>query len=69
MERDWNDASIKRDVSWFERNYASDVTEISSRTGALANKAQAIAEARTDKAVLLAADAGFSAPEPQFIVS
>jgi len=56
MERDWNDASIKRDVSWFERNYASDVTEISSRTGGLANKAQAIAEARTDKSVLQSLD-------------
>ena len=56
MERDWNNASLKRDASWFERNYASDVTEISSRTGALANKAQAIADTRTDKAVLQSLD-------------
>ena len=56
MEREWNDASVKRDVAWFERNYASDMTEISSRTGALANKSQAIADVRTDKSVLQSLD-------------
>lgn len=56
MERDWNDASIKRDVAWVERNYASDVSEISSRTGAIANKAQAVADMRTDKSVLQSLD-------------
>lgn len=56
MEREWNDAVLKRDVSWFERNYASDMTEISSRTGALANKIQAVADVRTDKAVLQSLD-------------
>ena len=56
MERDWNDAAIKRDVAWVERNYASDVTEISSRTGAIANKTQAVADMRTDKSVLQSLD-------------
>lgn len=56
MEREWNDAAVKRDVSWFERNFASDMTEISSRTGALANKAQAVADVRTDKTVLQSLD-------------
>ena len=56
MEREWNDASVKRDVAWFERNYASDKTEISSRTAALANRAEAIADVRTDKSVLQSLD-------------
>lgn len=50
MERDWNDAVIKRDAGWFERNYAFDVTEISSRNGSIKTKAQALESARTDKA-------------------
>lgn len=50
MEREWNDAVLKRDAGWIERNYASDATDISSRNGALESKAQALASARTDKA-------------------
>ena len=50
MEREWNDAVMKRDAGWFERNYAFDVTEISSRSGAIKTKAQALESARTDKA-------------------
>jgi ketosteroid isomerase-like protein len=56
MEREWNDASIKRDAGWVERNYASDASDISSRTGAISNKAQAVADARTDKSVLQSLD-------------
>ena len=50
MEREWNDAVMKRDAGWFERNYAFDVTEISSRNGSIKTKAQALESARTDKA-------------------
>jgi ketosteroid isomerase-like protein len=49
MERDWNDATLKRDAGWIERNYAVDATDISSRTGSIKTKAQALEAARTDK--------------------
>ena len=49
MEREWNDAALKHDPSWFERNYAFDASDVSSRTGAIMTKAQAVASARTDK--------------------
>lgn len=52
MEREWNDAWLRRDASWLERNYASDASDVSSRTGGIMNKAQAVADARTDKSVL-----------------
>lgn len=51
MESDWNEAYRKRDAAWFERNYADDVTDIDSRTGAIQNKAQAIAALKGDKSV------------------
>jgi len=56
MEREWNDASLKHDASWVERNYAFDASDISSRTGAIMTKAQAVADARTDKTVLQSLD-------------
>lgn len=49
MERDWNAAAKQRDVAWFERNYAAGAREISSRTGEMLNKVQAIAAVRDDK--------------------
>jgi len=56
MERDWIDAALKHDPSWVERNYAFDASDISSRNGALANKAQAVADARSDKNTYQAID-------------
>lgn len=56
MERDWNDASLKHDASWVERNYAFDASDISSRNGAIMTKAQAVTDARTDKTVLQSLD-------------
>jgi len=56
MEREWNDASLKHDASWFERNYAFDASDISSRTGAIMTKAQVVADARTDKTALQSLD-------------
>ncbi|HVF41290.1 MAG TPA: nuclear transport factor 2 family protein [Gemmatimonadaceae bacterium] len=56
LEREWNDASLKRDASWVERNYASDASHINSRTASLWTKAQAVADAQTDKTVLQSVD-------------
>jgi ketosteroid isomerase-like protein len=52
MEQEWNDASKRADVAWFERNYASDASDISSRTGAIHSKAEEIASMKTDKSAL-----------------
>lgn len=51
MEQDWSDAYKARDVAWFERNYASDATEVSFLTGKLESKSQSIASMKADKAV------------------
>lgn len=56
MEREWNDASIKRDAAWFERNYAGNVTDISGRTGKLSRKADVINSIKNDKDVLESAE-------------
>ncbi len=52
MESDWNQAEKNHDAAWFERQYADDATDVSSRTGAIQNKSEAIASTKTDKAVL-----------------
>lgn len=52
MEREWNDASKRKDVAWFERNYADDATDINSRTGEIHSKVEEIASMKNDKAVL-----------------
>lgn len=52
MENDWNEASKKKDAAWFDRHFADDATEISSRTAALQTKAEAIASMKTDKTIL-----------------
>jgi len=49
LEQDWNDAGVKRDKDWFEKNYASDFTSVSSRTGKLMNRAEDIADTVNDK--------------------
>ncbi len=49
MELDWNAAAKRRDGAWVERNYSSFASDISSRTGALETKAQAIESMKTDK--------------------
>jgi ketosteroid isomerase-like protein len=49
MEGEWNDAIMKHDADWKDRNYAPFATDVSSRTGALETKAEAIASTRTDK--------------------
>jgi len=44
MELDWNAAALKRDKSWFDKNYAADYTSISSGTATLTNKEEDIAD-------------------------
>jgi ketosteroid isomerase-like protein len=51
MELDWNDAAVKKDLAWFERNYAPFAFEVSSRDGKLTNRAASIESAKTDKTV------------------
>jgi hypothetical protein len=51
MERAWNEALKARDVAWFERNLADDVTDISSGNGALQTKAEDIEALKADKTV------------------
>ena len=51
MEREWNEALKARDVAWFERNLAHDVTDVSSGNGALHTKAEDIEALKADKTV------------------
>lgn len=43
LEQDWNDAILKRDRSWFEKNYAADFSGVDTMTGMLSNKTDEIA--------------------------
>jgi ketosteroid isomerase-like protein len=56
MEQDWNDATLRRDADWTERNYASFASDISSRTGGIENKHEAVASARSSKIMYDALD-------------
>ena len=51
LEQDWNDATMHRDGDWTERNYASFASDISSRTGGMESKAEAVASTRSSKIV------------------
>lgn len=52
IEREWNDASKRNDMAWFERNYADDASDISSRTGVMHTKAEELADMKNNKTVL-----------------
>jgi len=52
MEREWNDADQSKNIAWFERNYAEDATDISSRTGVMQSKREVLASMKTDKSAL-----------------
>lgn len=49
LEQDWNNANLKRDKEWFEKNFASDFVSVSSTSGKVAGKAEDIAETVNDK--------------------
>jgi ketosteroid isomerase-like protein len=51
MEHEWNEALRTRDVAWFERNLAADVTDISSGNGSLHTKTEDIEALKADKTV------------------
>jgi ketosteroid isomerase-like protein len=51
-EQEWNNADINRDFAWYEKNYAEDATDISSRTGAVMGKKDAVESARSSKTVM-----------------
>src|SRR5262249_11372110 len=40
LERDWNQAEMKQDATWFERTLADEFTGIDSQTGKPTNKVQ-----------------------------
>lgn len=44
MEQDWNNADLKRDKEWFNKNFAADYSSVSSDKGALMNKEEDIAD-------------------------
>ncbi len=48
MKRDWNNALIKRDTAWFERNFTGDASEING-TGAIRRRAKFIEQMKADK--------------------
>ena len=62
LENDWNNASKKKDVAWFERNYASDASDVLSRNGSLQTKSEAIASMKTDKTILESLDLSEMSP-------
>jgi ketosteroid isomerase-like protein len=47
LERDWNQAEMKKDAAWFERMLASDYTGVDGRTGKTVSKAENIADIKT----------------------
>ena len=49
LEQAWNDAAMSGDKKWFEDNFASDFSSISSADGALTNRAQELAAFGKDK--------------------
>lgn len=51
MEQDWNAALKAHNATWFEQNFAGDLTNINSGNGALHNKAEEIAALESDKTV------------------
>ncbi len=53
LEQDWNNALMKRDRTWFEKNYASDFSGISSTSANISNKSQEISDIVNDKGLEL----------------
>lgn len=51
MEMDWNDAIKAHNSDWVAATYAPFASDISSRTGAIESRAQAVESAKSDKTV------------------
>jgi ketosteroid isomerase-like protein len=52
LEQDWNDAILKKDGAWFEKNYAKDFTSISSTSAKVMNRAEDIADTVNNKGTM-----------------
>jgi ketosteroid isomerase-like protein len=52
LEQDWNDAVLKKDGAWFEKNYAKDFTSISSVSAKVMSRAEDIADTVGDKGTM-----------------
>lgn len=52
LEHDWNDADMSGNSSWFDTNFASDMSNISSRTGKTTNKTEEMADLKSRKSVM-----------------
>ncbi len=52
LEQDWNDANLKRDKAWFEKNFAPDYVSVSSITGKIAGKSDDIMDTVNDKSTV-----------------
>jgi len=51
MEQDWNDAGQAHNFAWVASNYAPFASDVSSRTGLMENRTQAIESSKSDKVV------------------
>jgi ketosteroid isomerase-like protein len=49
LEQDWNTAFMKRDRAWFENNFASDFSNISSSNGSITGKGEELKSMVDDK--------------------
>jgi ketosteroid isomerase-like protein len=49
LEHEWNDADMKGDSAWFDRHFASNMSNISSRTGKFTTKNEEIAAMKSRK--------------------
>jgi ketosteroid isomerase-like protein len=56
MKRDWNNALIKRDTAWLERNFAADAGEIDGATGAINGRAALLTKMKADKTAIESAE-------------
>lgn len=52
LEQDWNNAILKRNKEWFEKNYASDFSSVSSTSAKLMNRAEDISDTIDDKGTM-----------------
>jgi ketosteroid isomerase-like protein len=50
LEHEWNDAYMSANSAWFDKNFASDMTNISS-TGKMTNKTEEMADLKSRKGV------------------
>jgi len=55
LEQDWNEADVANNTAWFEKTYATDMTNVSSRTGKFTNKNEELAGMRSRKDALTSA--------------